>query len=559
MEPKALNNRRSKKFGDKNGGARNGPKTKCWQIKNIRESKNNSEVAPRKNNMKNFLLILLTAALLEVSSLVPALCWLALFAFIPVLLAIENRPVLSTALLGALLFFCVALEGCYWIFDVAHYFGGMGMASSLLAVPVFALLNIWQAVAGFALFAWLRERLTVRPSILFAVSFVAAWHFIPVIFFWDLSMLLQAWLPFVQSIDIFGTFGLDCFILFFNYEIFLVWRTRRFSSATGVAFLLLAANLGYGTWRMHALSAQLAAAPTTTVAMIQPNIASEEKRDPNFIPESLNTLIHLTDQAVESHPDLVVWPESMFPLAFRFDPDLQKTIKSAVQRWQTDLFFGSDDFERSNNKTISYNSSFLVRPDELSPKQYRKHVLLAFGETIPLAEQFPWLRDLFPPSIGDFGRGPGPTILHGKNYSFNPLICYESTQTDYVRANARLGADFMVEITNDGWYFDSSALLYHKNMAALRAIENRRSLIRTTNTGRTLFIDPLGRETGALPIQQAGFQVVKVPHWNELTFFNRTGYRLKALGLALLFYFIWKTRFGPKSAGSTPSAVENNR
>jgi len=466
--------------------------------------------------MKKLLLIFLSATLIVLGSMFKPLWICGFVGIVPALFALEGGSVKRWLWSGTLLWFIVSVEACYWIFVVSHYFGEMGIVASALAVLGYAGLQCWPGLIGYGAFAWLRRYLTIRPSLLFAFSFGTAWHWVPVIFHGDLTLLIHGCFLFLQSLDLVGAYGLDCFLLFLGYELFIFLNTRRFSRWTAVALLLIVANIVYGALRTRQLRITLQKAPVIRVAMIQPNIESKEKRDPDFIPQSLATLMRLTDQAVaEHHPALIVWPESMFPLSFRYDRELQTILHQAVDRWNADLYFGSDDFRREGDRTISYNGSFFLKAHTPGFSDYQKNVLLAFGEYLPLSDTFPVIREWFPPNIGNFGRGKGPTKLEGRGYSFNPLICYESTQENYVRRSAALNADFMVEITNDGWYLDTAALWYHKNLAVLRAIETRKSIVRVTNTGVTTFINPLGEESGVLPIQQASFSVVAVPRGGE--------------------------------------------
>ena len=479
------------------------------------------------------------------SSLVIPLCWLGFVAFIPTLFALEKKTKAKQwAFYGALLFFLVALGGYYWVYTVAHYFGELSKPLALLAVPAFGLLNIWQALVGFLLFAWLRDKVTIRPSLLFALCFSLAWHFIPAMFFWDLSLLISGWLPFVQSLDLIGGFGLDFFILFFNYEMFVWIRTRQWNRGTAIALTLFFLNIGYGFWRIADIKPQLENAPKVTVTMIQPNIESGEKMNPLFIDKSLGTLLSLTDQAMREHPaDLIVWPESVFPLPYRFDAQLQRVIKQSVHDWNADLFFGGNDYYQEGGEITPFNAAYFLNPGKEEFQVYHKHILLAFGEFLPFSDIFPKIREWFPVRIGNFGKGPGAITLSGKNYTFNPLICYESTQSDFIRANANLHSDFMVEISNDGWYLDTNAIRYHKELAKLRAIENRKGIVRTTNTGITNFFDPIGREESRLPIQTGAIGLALVPKVQLFSLFSSIGFWLKKLGLAFLIFFIFQARF----------------
>lgn len=98
----------------------------------------------------------------------------------------------------------------------------------------------------------------------------------------------------------------------------------------------------------------------------------------------------------------------------------------------------------------------------------------------------------------------------------------------------------MTEISNDGWYYQSSALMYHNHLAALRVVENRIGLLRDTNTGITTYIDLLGREQGRLPLEQAAFTFQDVPLYRPYSFFTHVGYLLQPVAsVLLLFLFVW--------------------
>ena len=515
--------------------------------------------------------LFLSAFLGIFSSRVPALCWLGLVAFVPVLSTLEGKSWKIWMFKGAALFFLIALGGYYWIYYVAHDFGGLPAIPSLAAVPVFALMNCWQGFFGFALFGWLKNRVRVPPGILFALCMTVALHQIPCIFHWDVSVWIRSWTPLIQSLDLFGSFGLDFFILWFNYEMGLSLRgaiaTKQSPEKTGLLrslwslamtartplLLLLLLNL-YGFYRLHTLSAQMEQAPKIRALLVQPNIDSGEKRDPRFAAGSLGYLIGLTDKALQtSSADLIVWPESIFPLSYRYDRAVQKNLQEAVERWHAPLLFGSDDYQNQNSRLVPYNAAFFVEPGRAESQKYRKHVLLAFGEYIPLEATFPKIRTWLPPEIGNFGRGRGVTILQTEKFRFNPLICYESIDHDYMRANAGTSADFMAEISNDGWYYQSSALLYHNNLAALRAVENRVGLLRDTNTGITNYIDPLGREHGVLPLEQAAVSFEDVPLYRPYSFFTHFGYLLQPFAVVLLLFLsVWSLLPARKSAFQKP-------
>jgi len=474
------------------------------------------------------------ACVIVLISRVSVLAPLTLVVFLPVLFLLENKSWREWIRTGGVLFFLVAFGAYYWVYHVAHSFGGLRPVESLLAVVLFSLMNFWQGAIGLGLFRWLKNSLPIRPSFLFALCMACAWHQVPAIFFWDFSLLVRPWTWLIQSLDLWGGFGLDFFLLWFNYEVFLSIQKKSVKGLILPGLLLVVLN-GYGFWRIHSLSEKMDSAKTVEVLLVQPNMDSGEKRDPRYTQGSIEYLLEITNAALrERKPDMIVWPESVFFLNYRYDTHLQTRIKTEMQTWGAPLLFGSTDSSRENGRWVPYNAAFWVRPDVSHPQSYWKHVLLAFGETIPLEKTFPIIRRWLPKEVGNFGRGAGPTVLGTERFHFNPLICYESTQGEYVRKNAKTNADFMVEITNDGWYFQSSALFYHHSLAALRAIENRIGIARDTNTGITVFIDPLGREHGVLPLETAAVSTVTIPQFRPYSFFTQWGYLLKRVATLLL-------------------------
>jgi apolipoprotein N-acyltransferase len=486
-----------------------------------------------------FVLTFLSAICIVVPSRVPALCWLSLFALIPVLVALHDKPLKQWMRWSGFLFFLVALGAYYWIYDVSTNFGHLAPWAAVLGVGIFALFNIWQGLIGFALFRWLSDHIHLPKALLFAICLASAWQFTPALFFWDYSLLVRHWTWLIQSLDIFGTFGLDLFVFYISYALYEVWQTRRFVSSTRIALVVLCVLHGYGAWRCHHLTNDLAEAPTVRVALIQANLDSGRKSDPRFIQESIAELMRLSDAAATKQPNLIVWPESVFPIDYQRDPGLRRVISEATTRWSSALFFGGNEFERrTDGGWRSYNASTLVLPGSDEAQSYRKHVLLAFGEYIPLADTFPIIRSWFPDNVGEFGRGKGPTRFDVGGFHFAPVICYESIISSYMRRTAKLDVDFITEVTNDGWYGRTSALLYHKDLTVLRAIENRISIARDTNTGVTTFIDPLGDEHGVLPLESAMYTIHDIPRHRAYAFFTAYGHYFKCVVGTLLALLI---------------------
>lgn len=488
-----------------------------------------------------WLLLPLSAALVVTSSLVPALCWLAFGAFVPALIALHHRSLRQWWDSCAWLFFLLSAGAYYWVAHVSTQFGGLPWWMGVVAVAVFAFLSLWQGTLGFVLFRWLRDRLPIPPALLFALCVVVLWHFTPALFFWDFSLLVLPFSWFVQGVDLCGAIGVDLLILYTNYTLFESWQVRRVVPSLRIALALGALLVSYGAWRTHTLSDTLARAPTARLALVQPNLDSGNKADPRFVHESLQTVFALSTAAAAARPALIVWPEAVFPLDVEHDPSLHQTLREAAAQWQSALLFGGNRFRRhADFGWQSFNTAFLLTPGSAPMQSYSKHVLLAFGEYIPFEDALPVLRTWFPDRVGQFGRGVGPAILHAGTLRLAPVICYESIVSEYIRRNARHDVDLIVEMTNDGWYGQTTALRYHKDLTVLRAMENRIGIARDTNTGVTTYIDPLGRQKPPLPLETAGIVLADAPLVRPYSLFTHWGHMAKtALGYLLLGCVGW--------------------
>lgn len=260
---------------------------------------------------------------------------------------------------------------------------------------------------------------------------------------------------------------------------------------------------------------------TLRVAMVQPSIPQRLIWDPLESTNRFDQLLRLTEDAARTRPDLVVWPEASVPNLFRYDLRNQEAISNLVKRAGCWMVLGADDAEprwdtSDPDDANFYNSAFLVGPSGQWSQTYRKRRLVIFGEYVPLARWLPFLQWLTPVGEG-FSAGDRPAAFEitGLDVRVAPLICFEDTFPHGVRAHVEPEMDLMLNLTNDGWFGDSSAQWQHAANATFRAVEQRRSLLRCTNNGLTCWIDWTGRirslfrsETGG--VYGPGFLEVEV-------------------------------------------------
>lgn len=491
--------------------------------------------------------------------------WLAIFTFValvPLIAAAESAPTLRAALFRVIThWYLFALGGFYWIFHVTHRFGGLSVAMSVALVFAFGLLNMWQGLFACVLFrtfdraslanAWLAR---IPRALRFGLCFAVAWHSVPALFHWDICILARPLHWFIQALDLFGGFGLDLLIATVNFAVYEAWRAGRVTRTLKITTTIVALCFAYGAVRVGMITQQM---PTADILLVQPNLDSAAKNNPAEIRDSLHTLMALSAEAIHAHPDpaLLVWPESVFPLDASHDEQLAHYLATLTRDWNAPLLLGGNQYEppaRGVPFAIGrdYNTAFFFTPGESVAQSYRKHVLLAFGEYVPFEDWIPAIRRLVPDRVGAFGRGDGPTFFTTPNgLKIAPVICYESIHPDYMRAVSAQQPNLVVEITNDGWYGQTAALLHHKNLAWLRAVENRITLARDTNTGITAVIHPDGSETEALPLETAGVlydRVSTIPLWS---FYRAYGWCLKpicqglvAFGMMQLAWVRFRTR-----------------
>ncbi len=383
----------------------------------------------------------------------------------------------------------------YWMVVALWHFTSL---SALGYLATIAILGLWSA-GLFALTGWVRRRTGLGLLVVFPVLWTAVeWgigHQSDVRFPWlGLGTSLTRFPMSVQVADLIGARGVTYLLACANTALALAWVARRdrlrVARLVGSVAAGLLVALGYGAVRMRTLVLR----PLGRVAVIQPNVGYDEKWRLNA--DSLvDELLGLSDQVIrETHPDLTVWPEAAVPGFFIDHPDWEVRIRAQAAQTRTPLVVGGvDAIPRRPRGYDVYNAAFVYdssgRP---SPEPaYHKHYLVPIVERVPFVNPH-WFSGL--KFFGAFGVGdPGPVYQVGMG-RFGILICYESIFEDLSRRYRRLGADFLINITNDAWYGNTSASYQHPAHLVMRAIETRVGIVRAGNDGISEFVDPLGRE-----------------------------------------------------------------
>jgi apolipoprotein N-acyltransferase len=246
------------------------------------------------------------------------------------------------------------------------------------------------------------------------------------------------------------------------------------------------------------------------VTFVQPSIPQTMIWDTTENSNRFRQLIELTSQALTNETDLLLWPEAAVPNLVRYDEATRLAVASLARSNQLWMILGSDDASlrpggTSEEDVDYFNCSFLINPDGEIAASYRKNHLVIFGEYVPLARWLPFVK-WFTPITGGFtpGTKPIPFVLDSPSADSGnvfpvseirtaTLICFEDVFPHLVRRYVDADTDFLVNLTNDGWFGEGSAQWQHAASAVYRAVENGVPLLRCCNNGLTCWVDARGR------------------------------------------------------------------
>jgi apolipoprotein N-acyltransferase len=305
------------------------------------------------------------------------------------------------------------------------------------------------------------------------------------------------------------------------------------------------------------------------IVVVQPNIDPYTEKFAGDVESQIQKLIVLSEQQMDRYTSLVVWPETAIPVSAD-ESDIKSNrfyypIWSFLQRHPfTNLLTGINSYkiygtDKGNaTKTSRYDATSHLYYDEFNTAAfitpdttidlYHKGKLVPGVETLPSFLSFmgKWFEDLGGIS-GTLGRGEERKVFipWDKHFKAAPVICYESIYGDYITGYIRNGANVLTIITNDGWWGNTPGYKQHMNYARLRAIETRKWVARSANTGISCFIDPVGDVIDPQPWDTAASIKMAVPVDNRLTFFVKHGDLLSrgaaivSILLILLNLVIW--------------------
>jgi len=457
---------------------------------------------------------------------------IAFFALVPLGASIGSMAPGRAFYAGLVTGICHYLTLIYWIVPTLAEFGKLHI---LLALSCLALLSLYLALYP-ALFAFIMKKCPM-PDWLTPFWGGTVWVGLEFIrthaltgFPWGVLGYTQYTNTFlVQTADLFGVLGISFILVTCNGVLTQAWLFFRKKeipkTSLGVSLtlgiLLVTAAYGYGFFRLNTVNQWIKDAVHPKISVIQGNIEQNKKWDKAFKDFTLDQYERLSHSTLPA--DLVIWPETALPFYYGRDPIHSSRVDAMVRKARTHFLIGSPAAEIAGEKVRYYNRVYMLNPLSLVTGTYDKTHLVPFGEYVPFQDLL-WFVEKLTAEAGNFSKGEtGALPLKFKDHKTGVLICFEILFPDISRNFVLNGADMLTTITNDAWFGRTSAPAQHFAIAVLRAVENRRSLVRSANTGISGFIDPAGRTTATTDLFTATALTRNMPALDPLTFYTRYG------------------------------------
>ena len=270
----------------------------------------------------------------------------------------------------------------------------------------------------------------------------------------------------------------------------------------------------YGLGGILFLSSEMPAGEKLRVGLIQGNIEQTLKsRSSIYRRQIREKYMKLSRTAFDAGANLIVWPEAAWPGHVRAE---SKALRDFDLPGDT-IMGASTYLKEGKGKHKLHNSAFYFRNKEIVGRYDKLH-LVPFGEYVPLRGILPV--EKFVPGMADYSAGQSHAPLADK---WGVLICYDGIFPEIAREHVLAGATLLANLTNDAWYGVSSAPYQHRDFYALRAVETGRWLVRTANTGISVFFDPKGRMLAPTPHNQDALTLYDVVPYGGQTFYVLLG------------------------------------
>lgn len=462
------------------------------------------------------LLLAIISGFLVAFSFIPFSPIIGLVALVPLWISLDQATSYKQAFLYSWITqFLLSLIGFHWIATTAHDFGYMPWSLSILVLLAFCcLVHLHFCVAALA-HRYLQSKWnlnSVSSDLLKVICFFLAETYWPMIFPWNFGYTwLTSNFPLFQTAEIWGFTGISFLTILANLifkQIVDLRSAGNIKQARNFVAIFLASFfainlLGYGL--------KLSLPPfdqKLRVGVVQANIGNFDKiqaeHGAGFQEKIIEKYLALSRELISKQKekvDFIVWPETAIPIAmaeWNKDNYLYKKVSYGMAQLKTPLISGS--FLADSH---TYNAAISMDAKGKIQDEYKKSLLLAFGETVPFTENHPDIQKQLKklvPALSFFGKGPGAKPIDFLGQKMGVNICYEAIHPNFMTGYKNQGANVLINLTNDSWFGQTFEPYQHLYMTLARAIELRLPLIRSTNTGITTAIEASGEIKELSPI-----------------------------------------------------------
>ncbi len=496
-------------------------------------------LAKQKLNLVSFIL-----GLSLVFAYAPFSQWLVPFIILSLWLTLlNNQPKKIAAAAGFYFGLGWFGSGISWVFVSIDRFGGLPvLVSVLLMVLLCAYLAIYPALACYLSAKFSKSRnfsVWVFPSIWLLTEYLRG--IILTGFPWLSIGYSQIDGPLASFAPIIGEIGITFFLLCFAAAFSQLLLTTKVRQNIIILLVLSCTVFVSDQFQWSTMTKQ-----RVNVALVQGNIPQELKWAPEQALPSMKKYLHLAQQHFDA--DLIIWPESAIadiePMALDFLSvvnDLAATNNTSIITGIINYNFDSKEYFNSlivlgkQYKTDSSGSYFYNNAN-----RYYKHHLLPIGEFVPFQEWLKPIAPLFNLPMSSFTRGNyvQPNLV-ANGYKILPLLCFEITFADQLKANFNSETQLLLTVSNDAWFGNSHGPHQHLEIARMRAKEFARPLLRGTNNGITAVIDANGELIKKVPQFEEQVLSADVPLVKGTTPFSKFGHWLAFLFAGILFIIQW--------------------
>jgi apolipoprotein N-acyltransferase len=390
--------------------------------------------------------------------------------------------------------------GLVWTCGTVYWIGWAtltGLIGTIIYVPVFmALLSL---TMNWIIKKWGIKTIWLLPLFWSSMEFIQSLG--PLAFPWNqLANTQTHMVAFIQFASLFGSIGVGFWLVLLNVAFYWLIRLSGKNLKTGLILGFIVLLLGIPVLHGSLALKRNYNERMIGVSLIQGNIDPYKRWTPAFVDSSFSVYTRLSLSQSLFNIELIIWPETATPCYLRYRYGYLSQIRTLADSLNTPILTGSPDYEwDENGEAIVYNAALMIEPNRQPIQKYYKNHLVPFSEQVPLINQLPFFYSFLSSlklDVGDYAAGDSLHIFRTHNlrpFAYGVAICFDSVFSNHIKNLVKKGAQFIVIITNDGWFGHTSGPYQHAQIAVLRAIESGRWIARCANTGISSIIDPCGR------------------------------------------------------------------